>query len=234
MGKIFRPTDGPEDWRARLSTPDKQWKTGYSARTLAYCWEDQNDFPESVKKVFNNSGLELFKDMEMLLGIPEYKVPLPGGIQSSQSDLFVIAKSNLLNQAVVIMVEGKSSEPFGEEIGKWIKDNSPGKQERLKFLLHKLQIPYTEQIFSTRYQLLHRTASAVITAEKFNVENALILVHSFNRDKEREAQLFADYCQFLQLFGVKGNINSIIFARNLKGINLYLSWIEGDEKYLDK
>lgn len=234
MGKIFRPTDGPENWRAGLADPDKQWKTGYSAKTLAYCWESQNDFPKSVKKVFNNSDLELFKDMEMLLGIPEYKVPLPGGIRPSQSDLFVLAKPNLLNQTVVIMVEGKVSEPFGKKVGEWIKDNSPGKQERLKFLLHKLQIPYTEQILNTRYQLLHRTVSAIITAEKFGAENALMLVHSFNRDKGRESQLFADYCQFLQLFGVKGNINSIISARNLKGVNLYVGWIEGDEKYLDK
>jgi len=234
MGKIFRPTESPEDWRARLAAPDKQWKTGYSAKTLAYCWEDQNNFPKSVKKVFNNSNLKLFKDMEMLLGIPEYKVPLPEGIRPSQSDLFVLAKSNLLNQTVVIMVEGKVSESFGKKVDEWIKDNSPGKQKRLKFLLRKLQIPHSKQILSTRYQLLHRAVSAVITAEKFGAENALMLVHSFNRDKERENQPFADYCQFLQLFGVKGNTNSIIFARNLKGVNLYFSWIEGDEKYLDK
>ena len=234
MGKIFRPTDSPEDWQVRLASPDKQWKTGYSAKTLAYCWEDQNNFPKSVKKVFNNSNLKLFKDMEMLLGIPEYKVPLPGGIRPSQSDLFVLAKSNLLNQTVVIMVEGKVSESFGKKVDEWIKDNSPGKQKRLKFLLRKLQIPYSEQIFSTRYQLLHRTVSAVITAEKFGVENALMLVHSFNKGKEGEAPLFADYCRFLQLFGVKGKINSVIFARNLKGINLYVGWVEGNEKYLDK
>ena len=234
MDKIFRPTDSPENWQAHLADPDKQWKTGYSAKTLAYCWEDQNGFPESVRKVFNNSDLELFRDIEMLLGIPEYKVPLPGGIRPSQNDIFVLAKSNLLNQTVVIMVEGKVSEPFGKKVGEWMKDNSPGKQERLKFLLRKLQIPYTKQIFDTWYQLLHRAVSAVIIAEKFGAKNALMLVHSFNRDKKRENQLFADYCQFLQLFGVKGNVNSIIFARNLKGVNLYFSWIEGDEKYLNK
>ena len=45
IGKFFRPTNNPEEWRQLLAKPDKHWKTGYSAKTLAYCWQETGDFP---------------------------------------------------------------------------------------------------------------------------------------------------------------------------------------------
>jgi hypothetical protein len=35
MSKIFIPANKPEDWKSLLAEPDKHWKTGYSAKTLA-------------------------------------------------------------------------------------------------------------------------------------------------------------------------------------------------------
>jgi len=40
MARILTFTSGPEDWQALLADPTKHWKTGCSARTLAYCWEE--------------------------------------------------------------------------------------------------------------------------------------------------------------------------------------------------
>lgn len=79
-----------------------------------------------------------------------------------------------------------------------------------------------------RYQLLHRTASAVIEAGRFNAQNALMLVHSFSQFNE----WFDDYCQFLALFGVKGEVNLIVFGKNVDGIDLYFGWVKGSSKYL--
>jgi len=53
------------------------------------------------------------------------------------------------------------------------------------------------------YQLLHRTASALIEAKKFNAPNALMLVHSFSYENEG----IEDYQQFLALFGVTGKVD---------------------------
>ena len=39
MSKILAFTSGPDDWQALLADPVKHWRPGYSARTLAYCWE---------------------------------------------------------------------------------------------------------------------------------------------------------------------------------------------------
>jgi hypothetical protein len=64
MEKIFVPAKSPEDWNLLLAEPNKHWKNGYSAKALAYCWQEANDFPKSVKTVFNKSGINIFKNIE--------------------------------------------------------------------------------------------------------------------------------------------------------------------------
>lgn len=51
--KIFIPARKPEDWKQFLAEPDKQWKTGYSARTLAYSWQEANGIPAEVTEVLD-------------------------------------------------------------------------------------------------------------------------------------------------------------------------------------
>ena len=88
-------------------------------------------------------------------------MPLPGGIRPSQSDVWVLARSG--PELISIAVEGKVRKSFGPTLQDWMKDASVGKQERLEFIAHKLglSLPLPPE---TRYQLLHRTASAVIEA----------------------------------------------------------------------
>ena len=234
MSKIFIPATKPEDWKPFLAKPDEHWKTGHSAKALAYCWQEANGFPESVINVFKKSGKELFQNVEMLLGFPEYKVPLPGGKASSQNDIFIIAKGGN-NQLISITVEGKVSESFGETVSEWKKDASEGRNTRLKYLFSKLELEENEQINNVPYQLLHRTVSAIIEAEKFNAQNALMLVHSFSQTDEG----FDGYSNFLSLFGVKAEPDSLVFAKSIKAnnstvshIDLYFGWVKGNPEYL--
>jgi ammonia channel protein AmtB len=76
---------------------------------------------------------------------------------------------------------------------------------------------------------LHRTASALIEAKKFNAPNALMLVHSFSKDN----MWFDDYCKFLALFGVKGVVGSLVLGKNIDDVDLYFGWVKGDSKYLE-
>jgi hypothetical protein len=67
---------------------------------------------------------------------------------------------------ISITVEGKVSESFDVTIDRWmIRDSRSGKPERLRFLLNELRLDES-QINPIRYQLLHRTASAVIEAKR--------------------------------------------------------------------
>ncbi|MFQ5486021.1 MAG: hypothetical protein ACE5DO_11905 [Desulfobacterales bacterium] len=225
MSKILIPTKGPEDWKNFLAEPSKQWRSGYSAKTLAYCWEATKDFPDCVRKVFSQSGMSRFKDIELLLAIPEYQVPIPGGSRPSQNDIFVLARAE--QQLMTITVEGKVSEPFGPTIDEWLKKDSSGKRKRLSYLCEKLGLP-EEVERKIRYQLLHRTASALIEAERFSASSALMLVHSFSH----EHAWLEDYQAFLALFGKGGEANSVTYAGKKNGIDLYLSWVVGDKKFL--
>jgi len=224
--RFYIPSKNPEDWKLLLAEPERQWRTGHSAKALAYCWEVANDFPPEVKQVFQKSGISLFQHIQMLVAFPEYKVPLPGGKRASQSDIFILAKSN--EQLVSITIEGKVSEPFGETITEWKTRDKGGKKIRLEYLCQQLGLD-NSKVDHIRYQLLHRTVSAVIEARKFNASNALMLVHSFSQTNE----WFDDYRGFLALFGVEAQVDSLVYAKDISGIDLYFGWVKGNKKYLE-
>lgn len=226
MSRIYVPANEAEDWKRLLAKPDKHWKTGHSAMALAHSWQEADDFPESVKRVFRTSGIALFENIKLLLAFPEYKVDLPGGRRPSQNDIFILATGD--SQLISIMVEGKVSEPFGDTVAKWKQNSSQGKRCRLESLLETLALGKHKPIDNIAYQLLHRTASALIEARSFKAKNALMLVHSFSQSNE----CFEDYSQFLALFDLEAKPDSLVFAKNINGINLYFCWVKGNYKYL--
>ena len=227
MNPIYSPTQGPESWRRLLAEPDKHWKKGYSSRSLAYCWEEAQGFPGSVVKAFKDSPYEIFHSIEFLLGIPEYKVPLPGGVTESQNDIFVLARSG--SELIAITVEGKVKEELGPRVRIKRMDPSPGVQERLRYLTNLLNIA-DKDLGKIRYQLLHRTASALIEAERFCAPHALMLVHSFSQKNKR----FDDFAAFCRLYGQEASPNSIVYAGECGGKHLYLGWVRGEKVYLGK
>ena len=227
MSKIYVPSTKPEDWQLLLADPVKHWRKGYSARALAYCWQEANGFPASIKKAFKKSNISLFQNIEMLLAIPEHKVSLSGGSRSSQNDLFVLAKSG--DQLISITVEGKVSEPFGDPVFKWLENSSPGRKMRLEFLCTELGLD-VDRLSNIRYQLLHRTVSAILEAKRFNATHALMLVHSFSQKDE----WFENFALFASLFGVEAKVNRIHSAGKIGDIQLYLGWVKGDPSYLKR
>ena len=222
--KIFIPAENPEDWQRLLAEPTKHWKKGYSARSLAYCWQEANGIPKDVQDIILQ--IPDFKDIEALIVIPEHQVPLPGGSRPSQTDCWVLARTS--NDLISIAVEGKVSEPFGPTIGEWLTDASDGKKERLSYLCSQVGLD-TALPKNIRYQLLHRTASAVIEAKRFHARNAVMIVHSFSQT----AEWFDDYRQFVALFGANAKKNKIIFVGQTSDVKLYLCWVSGDKRYLN-
>lgn len=109
MNNILISASNPEDWKKFLADSEKQWKKGYSARTLAYCRHAAKSIPAEVLSVLKQSP-ELSR-IEPLFIIPEHKVSLPGGAAASQNDIRVLGKTD--THLVSITVEGKVSEPFG-------------------------------------------------------------------------------------------------------------------------
>lgn len=151
---------------------------------------------------------------------------MPGGSRSSQNDIWVLARSE--GQLISIAVEGKVSEPFGPTVQEWQAESSPGKTERLAYLLSLLGLSSVPD--ATRYQLLHRTASAIIEAQRFNAANAVMLVHSFSQSCE----WFQDYAAFASLMGGSAAENSMVSVGARSGVSLHLAWVRGNASYLSK
>jgi len=237
VSKILIPSGGAEDWQRLLAEPEKHWRSGYSAKALAHCWEAAAGFPPSVQAIFDGSRFEAFHGLEMLLGIPEHRVPLPGGRRASQTDLFVLARAK--DGLTAIAVEGKVAEPFGPLIREWIAPTpspvagepdiapSEGKRERLAFLCSNLGLA-ADDITEARYQLVHRSVSALIEARRFAARHAVMLVHTFS---ETDAS-FADYERFAAMLGAEAKRDELIAARVPGDVPLYLGWATGDRTYL--
>lgn len=226
MDEILLPANKPEDWQPHLGDPVKHWKTGYSAKTLAYCWQESDGFPKEFKKVFADAGTP-FSELVPLLILPEHKVALPGRSTASQSDLWILAKTG--RELVSMTIEGKVSESFNKPVEDWLCEDSKGKQTRLTFLIKTLGISDSFDK-SIRYQLLHRTASAIIEAERFLASRTMMIVHSFSCTNE----WFDDFAAFAGLFSITPEINKVFTTKTPSGIPLHLAWIHGDEEYLKK
>jgi len=225
MSRILAFTSGPQDWQALLADPVKHWRSGYSARTLAYCWEGADGFPGEVAVPFAKTAEPLLADITPLLAVPEFEVPLPGGQRASQNDLFVLARSTA--GPVTIMVEGKVNEAFGPTLEEWRRDASPGKEQRLRFLLRLLGLT-SAPAGTIRYQLLHRAASAIITGEQYRAAAAVLLIHSFSEVRTS----WPDYQAFTRLFGVEAEVGAIQRLGMPSSIPLFGVWVVGNPYFL--
>jgi len=222
---VYIPAASADQWAQFLAEPAKQWRTGFSARTLAHSWQEAEGFPIEVLAAL--SAAEAFAGIELLLAVPEHQVPLPGGSRPSQNDIWVLARAG--TELVSIAVEGKVAEPFGPTIAQWLEGGSAGKTARLEFLCNELGLP--EDVPGTvRYQLLHRAASAIIEAKRFGAPHAVMLVHSFSQTH----LWFEDYSAFASLLGTEVEVDRIVAVGQKGGVQLYLGWVCGNEKYLKK
>ena len=227
MTKIYVPSSGPTSWQQFLAEPEKQWRTGYSAKSLAYSWEEADGFPAEIQQAMDDSGIDAFNDIVPLLIIPEHKVPLPGGRTESQNDAFVLASSPL--GLTALCIEGKVEEPFGQVVAKWGPDTSPGKRKRFDYLVKLLGLDATD-LSPIYYQLLHRTASAIIEAKRFHAETAVMLVHSFSQSHN----WFPEFREFAALFGIDAELNRIYSCGQRSGVELQIGWVVGNAEYLSR
>lgn len=223
MTTILIPASDPEDWKQFLADEDRQWKKGYSAKSLAYCWHEANGLPKEFATVLNQ--VPSLAGLKPIFIIPEHKVPLPGGNAASQNDIWVLGETE--KSLVSIAVEGKVSEPFGPTVGEWFKNPSPGKEERLKYLCSELGLtfPSPDHI---RYQLLHRAVSAIIEARRFRTKESCMIIHSFSPTNE----WLEDFQAFIGLFGLNAGVDEAVSTTLPSGITLNFAWVHGDERFL--
>lgn len=219
MSKILIPSSGPDAWQQFLAKPSLQWAKGYSARTLAHAWEVASGLPLEIADITSAA----FGPGELLFAVPEHKTALPGGRRESQSDVFALVRHE--SGLATYTIEGKVDEPFGPTVDEWMVDASDGKRERLNFILGLLGIAQCPA--DIRYQLLHRTASALVEAERFDAKFAGMIVHSFSPEHRwRE-----EFDRFVSLMGWPYTKGEPIRLEVPSGRTLMLGWASGDQRF---
>jgi len=222
MTKILIPSSGPDDWKQFLAKPDLHWATGYSARTLAHAWEAQSGLPPEIAALTDAA----FGPGEVLFAVPEHKTPLPGGRRESQSDVFLLVRHS--DGLATYTVEGKVDEPFGPTVGEWLMEPSPGKTERLGYICGLLGIEKAPQ--DVHYQLLHRTAAALIEAHRFDAKLAGMIVHSFS-PVNRWRDAFDRFVEVLRGTGCSDGPITVVVP---SGKMLMLGWASGAQEFRQK
>jgi hypothetical protein len=226
MKRIFIPTKTGSDWQGLLAKPKLHWKKGASAMTAAAAWEDAGDsLPAEIVSALDSSSDEALQGLRLLVAIPEWQVRLEGGETASQTDVLALAGND--KGLCVIAVEAKVNEDFGPTLRDKRAEASVGQGKRLDYLHFLLGVPHFDHVI--RYQLLHRTASALLTARDFHAHAAVMLIQCFG-DKPN---LRADFDAFCNALGAKPLSPGVYVVSAFSRPNLYLAWCAGSRKYLE-
>lgn len=220
MNRILLPSNGASSWRQLLADPEKHWVRGASAFETAVSWEaaqaTERGLPDPIANLLDTQH-ELAK-ATTLFALPEHKVKLQGRGKASQNDVWALLKAP--TGYVSLAVEGKAGEPFGEPLHEWLKDASSGKLARLDALCKLLGAAYPPAN-ELRYQLFHRTASALIEAERFGAAHAVMIVQSFRSDPIS----LTDYVSFGSALGATLAQGQLTKISRSSGPTLHLGWV---------
>jgi hypothetical protein len=213
--RLHLPMLQPTDVIPHLGRGEQHWKVGRSAHALCTKWFDSNGIPDRVDSLFQSAPD--FENLRLIDAFLERDVDLGDGHRPSQTDLMAICSD--LRGLFVVAVEGKVDEPFGDYVHKW-RDGSPAKEARLQNLCTLLGLDI-HTVGPLRYQLLHRSASAILEARRYHAGRAAMVVHSFCSLQSG----FKDYSDFAAAVGfIDIAPNSIVGPRVIGGIEFFLGW----------
>jgi hypothetical protein len=112
---------------------------------------------------------------------------LPGGKTNSSTDVLAICRND--HGLCILGVEAKVLEDFGPTLAEKRSEASAGQSERMAYLHTLLGVDRFED--AIRYQLLHRTASALLTAQQFHAAAAVMLVQAFETPESQRGDFEA-------------------------------------------
>jgi hypothetical protein len=190
--------------------------------SLARCWEAAGDcLPPEIGKLLGTSTDEAFASPRLLFALPEHTVDLQGGERPTQTDVFALIRGQ--GGVSVLAVEGKVDENFGPTIESRRKQ---GAAERLDYL-HSLLGLDADTTGQLRYQLLHRTAAALLLAREYGASSAAMIVHSFSPDHA----WFDDFASFSKALGAEAKHGQLLSVGVRDGVSLYLGWASGNQQF---
>jgi len=213
------PLIAPIQVKPLLRDPELHWKPGRSAYQSAESWmkgslREAGGLPRTVRCTLDRA--EEWVGAEMVAGFFEHATPLDTLKGPSSND--VLAVCRLPDSLGVMAVEAKAGETFGELVSVW--NTSPGRASRLGWACSLFGVE-PSACNELRWQLFHRTASAVIEAKRFHARHAVMMVHDFSKTPS----WVADYSAFANAIGITGaEVGGMTEAKLVDGVSLRLGW----------
>ena len=206
-----------------------KWReSGYSACELARSWE-KGKFPADVQKVLDAPPALLPKHLVPNYMLVEKPVFLDNHKAPSMTDIMVYCNMQT-EEPFVLAVEGKANESFDKTVADWIVDGTDTpkstRETRLEFLSDELGVDIPKDS-TLRYQLIHRSVSALLESGLHGAASCMLLIHSFG---DHANSNWADYVAFLDHIGISNPVKNAVsgpakLGQN-KDKNFYAAWVE--------
>jgi len=222
MKRIYIPSSSPLDWKPLLSQPERHWKAGFSAMTLARSWEAAgDDLPGEIATIVHATPHPVFAEARLLVAIPDYCVPLSSVTRATQTDLFALVRGR--GGLGVLAVEGKVDEEPGPTVRGKRQD---GAGDRVADL-HDLLGLSAGDIAGLRHQLVYRAAAAVLLANEFCATAAAMIVHSFSPTSVG----YSDFEVLVRAMGGQPSQQGLVNVGERSGVALHLGWVPGEQRF---
>jgi hypothetical protein len=224
MKRIFFPSHGPTHWRQFLGNPDVHWKRGRSAFELAVAWEIAQHQPRGLpgEIAVALDAVPQLNSAELRFALPEHKVALDTTRGQSQSDLWALLQNE--RGLISLAVEGKAGEQFDELVEVWLRaDRGKGSRpRRFQWLCDQLGIDGSDgRCDKLRYQLFHRTAAALIMAQRYRAFAAVMIIQSFPGGEVS----WNDFKNFAAFLGTEARVDNLSVVTGDDNPMLYIGWV---------
>lgn len=220
------------DWQSIVEP--RHWRPGRSAYELAHKWQPATIPPPEVARLLRSCP-PVLEDLSFELCLVEKPVVLDSLKGPSMTDLMAHAR-NQSGERVVLAVEGKTDEKFGLRVYSWVCGDKelkqPGghprrsREKRLLFLASQLCLLINSES-PLRYQLVHRTVSAILEAVQLGAAAAVVLVHSFAVG-DGDTDNWEDFSEFLRALGLtstKGRLIGPVSLGSPVSVPVFFGWV---------
>lgn len=198
---------------------ERQWEDGRSAKALAeYFTKDIDNVPPEIEKALE----ALVPKASAFNWDAEYVTALPGKGEGRNHDAI------MYNEDIVVTIEAKADEPFGNTVKKEMENASVNKLYRVSALLKSIFNDGFKSYESLRYQLLTASVGSILEAEKRSVKTAVLLVLVFESNGRVNPQKLhdnrKDIKEFLEAVNAKEE-NGFMVIPNNHNVKLYFKEI---------
>lgn len=221
----------------------RNFKPGHSAYECAHKWKGvRSKFPEPITSILQKSESLSLRDLRICQIQAEYAVYLDTHTSPSRNDLLLFCECQR-GQKVVIAVEAKCDESFAQPVRDWLcTADSPNPRSQCKMFTDEKQpverklrrLAFLNEVLSQnfgsdstiRYQLLHRFASAILTARQTFACAGVMLIEAFTQS-ERNFKDFQEFCTVLGFTNVqKDFVIGPYFTKLLPEVPIFMIYVQ--------